>query len=349
MFFALSCHQRCSPPRAAASRRRHSMQESRAGFTLMEMLVVISIIGMLMSLLLPAVQQARESGRRTQCQNNLKQQALAMLHIQVATGCFPTGGWGAWWVGDPDRGTGPARPGGWIYCTLPYLERGDLRRLGQAQPLNEKKKALAIVLSNPLRVFNCPTRRRAEAFPIANSYATTPLDSAKISASARSDYAANAGSQSRCEVNLWGGPQTLTEGDDSSFPWPDVSDHTGICYLRSQIEPAEIRDGLSQTYLLGEKYLDAADYTTGANHGDDWSMYSGYQDDICRCGFRPPTSDFTALTDTCHFGAAHPSVWNAAFCDGRVRSLSFDVDPTIHRLLANRADQKPIDDALLEQ
>jgi prepilin-type N-terminal cleavage/methylation domain-containing protein len=309
----------------------------RAAFTLLEMLVVISIIGMLTALLLPAVQQAREAGRRTQCQNNLKQQALAVLNIQSANGHFPTGGWGAWWIGDPDRSTGLAQPGGWIYCTLPYLERADLRRLGQAQPLDDKQKALALLLANPVRVFNCPTRRRAEIYPIAQAYATTPLDSATVAACPRSDYAANAGDQSRCEVYLWGGPRSLADGDDPKFPWPDVSDHTGVCYLRSQIQPAEIRDGLSHTYLLGEKYLDAADHTTGLNHGDDWSMYTGYQDDICRCAYRPPTSDFVVVPDTCRFGSAHPDAWNVAFCDGRVRGLSLGIDPKVHRLLANPA------------
>jgi hypothetical protein len=118
--------------------------------------------------------------------------------------------------------------------------------------------------------------------------------------------------------------------------------------LRSQVKSAQIRDGLTQMYLIGEKWLDAADYATGANHGDDWSMYTGYQDDICRCGYRPPVSDFSP-GDTCRFGSAHPGIWNAAFCDGRVRSLSLDIDPNVHRLLANRADQKPIDDAALAQ
>ena len=222
-----------------------------------------------------------------------------------------------------------------------------MRRLGQGQPLADKQQALAHLVPNAMNVFNCPTRRRAEAYPIFYAYAATPLESAKVGASARSDYAANAGDQSRCEVYLWGGPKSLAEGDDPKFPWPDVSVHTGVCYLRSQVQAAEVRDGLSQTYLLGEKYLGAADYTTGASHGDDWSMYTGYQHDICRCGYRPPTPDSTAVSDTCRFGGAHPTVWNAAFCDGRVRGLSFELDPKVHRLLANRADQQPIDDSLL--
>ena len=335
-------------PNAAQSLVSLTWRYSRVAFTLVEVLVVISIIGMLMSLLLPAVQQAREAGRRAQCQNNLKQQALAVLNIESATGRLPTGGWGAWWVGDPGRGTGQAQPGGWIYCALPYLERRDLRELGRGQPLAEKQKALALLVPNAVGLFNCPTRRRAEAYPVP-IYATAPLESAPISAAARSDYAANAGDQSRCEVYLWGGPLTLAEGDDPAFPWPDVSDHTGICFLRSQVQPGEIRDGLSQTYLLGEKNLSNGDYTTGANHGDDWSMYTGYQDDICRCGNRPPARDSDAVSDTCRFGSAHPGVWNAAFCDGRVRSLSFDIDPRVHRLLANRADQELINEALFAQ
>lgn len=318
----------------------------RRGFTLIEMLVAISIVGMLMSLLLPAVQQAREAGRRTQCQNNLRQQSIAILNIQSATGCFPTAGWGPWWIGDPDRGTGLQQPGGWVYCTLPYLERTDLRHFGEGQPLLYKQKSLALLMGMPINAFNCPTRRRAEPYPISRPYATQPYNAAAAGSAARADYAANAGDQSRCEVLNWGGPRSLKEGDDPRFPWPDVSDHTGVSYLRSQIPPAAIRDGLSRTYLLGEKWLDAADYATGASHGDDWSMYTGYQDDICRCGYRPPISDFS-FGDTCRFGSAHPAIWNAAFCDGRVRGLSFDIEPRVHRLLANRADQQPIDDGLL--
>lgn len=317
------------------------------GFTLIEILVAISIVGMLMALLLPAVQQAREAGRRTQCVNNLKQQSLAIQNIETVMGSIPTAGWGAWWIGDPDRGNGVPQPGGWVYCTLPYLERTDLRRLGQGQQQSDKEKSLAMLVTSPMTVFNCPTRRRAEAYPVSQPYALQPLDSAAVMAAARTDYAANAGDQSRCEVVQWGGPLSLAEGDDPKFPWPDVSDHTGTCYLRSQIQPAQIVDGLSQTYLLGEKYLDAGDYTTGANHGDDWSMYTGYQDDICRCGYRPPLPD-SSPGDTCRFGSAHPTVWNVAFCDGRVRSLSFEIEPKVHRLLANRADHRPIDDASLE-
>jgi prepilin-type N-terminal cleavage/methylation domain-containing protein len=82
----------------------------RRAVTLMELLVVISIIGMLMALLLPAVQASRESARRTVCQNNLKEIGLANLNHESALARFPTGGWGFAWMGDPDRGTGKSQP-----------------------------------------------------------------------------------------------------------------------------------------------------------------------------------------------------------------------------------------------
>src|SRR5271165_3556364 len=98
-------------------------RQERSGFTLVELLVVIAIIGILIALLLPAVQAARESGRRVQCSNNLKQLGLGVLQHVDTCGRFPSDGWGWGWVGDPDHGNRMGQPGGWIYNTLPFIEQ----------------------------------------------------------------------------------------------------------------------------------------------------------------------------------------------------------------------------------
>ena len=79
------------------------MKRNNTGFTLVELLVVIAIIAMLVTLLLPAVQSAREAARRSQCMNNLKQIGLGLLNHESAQGHFPSSGWGWRWQGEPDR------------------------------------------------------------------------------------------------------------------------------------------------------------------------------------------------------------------------------------------------------
>ena len=100
------------------------------GFTLVELLVVITIIGILIALLLPAVQAAREAARKMQCQNHLKQLALGCLAHESATHRFPTNGWGWGWTGDADRGDDWRQPGCWLFNILPYIEQQPLHDLG---------------------------------------------------------------------------------------------------------------------------------------------------------------------------------------------------------------------------
>ena len=134
------------------------------GFTLVELLVVITIIGILIALLLPAVQAAREAARRMQCQNHLKQLALGCLNHESATGRFPTDGWGYAWTGDADRGTDWRQPGGWLYNILPFIEQQPLHDLGIGNDPNKPALNLQRV-ATPLDTLYCPSRRPAAVYP----------------------------------------------------------------------------------------------------------------------------------------------------------------------------------------
>ena len=150
---------------AAQGTSRRKRDRGRRGFTLVEMLVVIAIIGVLVALLLPAVQMARESARRTQCQNNLKQIGIAFHTHHDSQGFLPSGGWGWFWVGDPDAGYGPKQPGGWVYNILPFIEQDSVHSLGTGETGRRRKPPSAKFSQTPLKSLNCPTRRFAGLFP----------------------------------------------------------------------------------------------------------------------------------------------------------------------------------------
>ena len=96
---------------------------------------MITIIGILIALLLPAVQAAREAARQLQCKNNLKQLSLGCLNHESLFKRFPTGGWGFAWTGDADQGTDRRQPGGWIYNVLPFIEQPAMHDLGAGHVL----------------------------------------------------------------------------------------------------------------------------------------------------------------------------------------------------------------------
>ncbi len=155
--------------------QRTNSNVRKTGFTLVELLVVIAIIGILIALLLPAVQSAREAGRVLQCKNNLKQIGLASLNHLATQKHFPNGGWGWSWVGDADRGYGLNQPGGWTYNLLGFIEGGSIRNMGRGMSTSDKYDAQAQMQGIVLPNFNCPSRRGITTVSLA---ATTVYNAA---------------------------------------------------------------------------------------------------------------------------------------------------------------------------
>jgi prepilin-type N-terminal cleavage/methylation domain-containing protein len=304
----------------------------RRAFTLIELLVVLSIIAVLIGLLLPAVQAAREAAARAQCGNNLHNLSMGCLNHAVTTGQLPTGGWGWSWNGDPERGVNHRQPGGWAFNVLPYVEQDNLHNLGAGRPPAGKRAAVADRLGRPLALFNCPSRRTGGPYP--NSWGTTTFDADRVGQLARGDYAANAGDQPIDE--FYPGPTSLAEGDDPNYPWPPTDGLTGLIFQRSEIALTDIPHGTSNTYLLGEKYLNPDHYKTGSDAADNENMYAGFDNDNSRCTYLPPQHDRPGYTDTFSFGGAHRGVVLMSFCDGSVQAVSFGVDPKVHRLAGSR-------------
>ncbi|MCA9102973.1 MAG: DUF1559 domain-containing protein [Planctomycetales bacterium] len=331
----------------------------RRGFTLVELLVVIAIIGILIALLLPAVQAAREAARRSQCTNQLKQMGIAWHLHHDAHRFLPGGGWGASWAQDPDRGAGKPQPGGWIYQQLPFIEQQALHDLGKGLTGTAKMAAVAQAIETPVPVMNCPSRRSATVYP--NTTGHIHIGANKTAFLNLTDYVANAGDSWQIEP-FTPSPTTLAQGDDPTFGWGTNSGKkgdpieeyykhfmNGVCWEHSAVEMRQISDGTSNTFMVGEKYLDPNFYRTGAGHSDDWSMFSGHQDDNHRqtghpnYNYFPPKQDRPGLADDSCFGSAHPGGFNMVYCDGSVKSLPFSIDLESFRRQATRAEGLPAD------
>jgi prepilin-type N-terminal cleavage/methylation domain-containing protein/prepilin-type processing-associated H-X9-DG protein len=330
---------------------------SRA-FTLVELLVVIAIIGILVSLLLPAIQAAREVARRAQCTNNLKQIGLGFMNHESTHRFFPCAGWNAWYLGDPLLGAGREQPGGWVYQILPFIEeqaiydltddgdRLNVTTLQQQRSLDLQKSAIP--------VFNCPSRRPAQALTYNATSSWDPKNGMHPQTVARTDYAANSG-DGQYGMKFW-----VKENHDwenkiawlifdyknlAAHQWPPFDGQTGINYLGAEISVKHIIDGLSKTYMVGEKYLPADKYDadgsdTSGDPGDNISMYQGFDWDVNRWtdSNDPPLQDRAGQESYGSFGSAHPGGFNMVYCDGSVQTVSYDIDPEVHRRQGNRLD-----------
>jgi prepilin-type N-terminal cleavage/methylation domain-containing protein len=279
------------------------------GFTLVELLVVISIIGVLIALLLPAVQAAREASRRTQCTNHLKQIGLAFQNHHSTHGYFPTGGWN--WDDAPtyvnDRPlTGPDQKAGWGFQILPYAEA---QNVWQAGPV--------VAIGTPISFFFCPTRRSPQVVDHIDNY-DPPINGGSI-AHALCDYAA-----SNRELN-------------------------GVVQRYEPVNLSQVTDGTSHTLLAADKRLNLAflgewqdddneGYTSGWNEDTIRSAKKSPSPDL----YGDDDADGEKL-----FGSSHPGTINAALVDGSVRSISMDVDKDTFRRLGDIAGGEQLDETQL--
>ena len=212
---------------------------TRQGFTLVELLVVITIIGILISLLLPAVQEARESARRAQCQNNIKQLGLACLQYHTAQQMFPPSI--TLFTGETNPATTIKWGKNWVIIILPYLEQTALyNSFNFAYPISDPTNAGPRSVSIPIML--CPSDRN-------NGRNYQPFNSAEGTNWARGNYGANGAVQqigaigNSTDVNDFTGIQ--------SHGWSLIYQR-GVMGSNVAVSLDEIKDGASNTIMLGE-------------------------------------------------------------------------------------------------
>jgi prepilin-type N-terminal cleavage/methylation domain-containing protein/prepilin-type processing-associated H-X9-DG protein len=330
--------------RRRAGRKSPQPCRRTGAFTLVELLVVIAIIGVLVALLLPAVQAAREAARRAQCKNNLRQIALGFLLHEDSQGFLPQGGWGYMWMSHPDRGFGLDQPGGWGYNILPYIEEAALHDLGKGLPQAQQNVTQSELHGTPIETYHCPSRRPAVPYPVSVSisFVRQPFISGPVQFGARNDYAANGGEQ--LGVGFAAGPGSLQEGD-TNYRWGEVEQATGVIANHVTYGIGQLTDGTTKIYMIGEKYLSPDEYDSGSSLGDDQSVYSGDERDVVRfTAGLIPFQDRPGILDTWNFGSAHSSGLHMAMCDGSVQTIAYGISAVAHRLLSNRSDGETIPD-----
>ncbi len=324
---------------AAVSRPNGFSPPVRRAFTLVELLVVIAIIGTLIGLLLPAVQAARESGRRAQCANNLHQIGLAFGAHMEATGAFANGGYGYTVPRTLVNGSPAAfdkQQWSWGYQILPYTDNAALWN-----NLNDQ-----VVAGTAIPLYFCPSRRR----PVSLSGGI--WDANNGIPRGMTDYAGNAGSGDNADTS-----GVLGNGlADGVVVQMQPSSGT---VANLAITEAKITDGMSNTLLVGEKRMNIAFCMTQCQPDDNDGYVGGYQDDVVRfCTLNdvppstpiPPQQDFSGpllakgaslIPFDYQFGSSHPSVTQFVCCDGHVVGVHFNVDQNVFVAACRRNDGVP--------
>ena len=315
------------------------LKNKRHGFTLVELLVVIAIIGILIAMLLPAVQAAREAARRLQCQNNIKQIGLAMHSYESALGGFPPAAITQFENANSQRDIeGEAAFGqhgtSWLLQILPYLELGSLY---DRWDFTKNVVGNMEVARQDITAFYCPSRRskvRSEDIP---HQMFQDWDAGG------NDYGGCAGCGNAFADDAGGSPHeqpcihTVTNMDNYGYI-PTVvgaasgTSGMGIFYPNKSVKISEITDGTSNTMMTGEvQRLDGSQSfqfsTCTATTHDGWAvggvstLFDLQYGEINNGHFESP-------------GSEHPGLAQFGMADGSVRSISENVDQWTLRHLA---------------
>ncbi|MFO0890736.1 MAG: DUF1559 domain-containing protein [Isosphaeraceae bacterium] len=301
---------------------------SRRAFTLIELLVVIAIIGVLVALLLPAVQSAREAARRASCTNNLKQIGLAMHNYHSALDAFPPGYVSRTSDGKPQSPeTGP----GWGWGTM-ILEQLEQRALFAAANFSLPIAATGslTVRTGRLAVYLCPSASGGPEglvlYPDGDPGGGRPI----VADLSPAHYVGSAGQYD---------------------PGNSAANNNGLFYRNSSIGQRDIRDGLSQTLMVGERSPNVAEATwVGAIPGiglctnPRWPIRDCEPANVMVLAHTGPSPD-QAWVDVPNYKGAgaddfwslHPGGANFLFSDGSVRFIKETVDPRIFSFLSTRA------------
>ncbi|MGC4004244.1 MAG: DUF1559 domain-containing protein [Pirellulales bacterium] len=252
--------------------------------------------------------------------------------------------------GDPDRAFNRRQPGGWGYNILPFIEETTLHDLGKSGDPKTytaaKKTASKQRAVTPISLYYCPTRGRG---PLVanNAGGMINVDLSGLTELAKTDYAACGGSISPsliADLPDGGGEGNLAKSNsqiDTQLAKAAATD--GVCNTGSEIKASLIKDGLSKTYLVGEKYL-ALQRGSETTFGDDNQTWdTAYDWDTYRWTSGAPYFDqiVDSAVNSTQFGSSHLGGFGMACCDGTVRMIPYEIDNTIHRLLGGRKDGGP--------
>ncbi|HTQ38079.1 MAG TPA: DUF1559 domain-containing protein [Pirellulales bacterium] len=288
------------------------MRHAYRGFTLVELLVVIAIIGILIALLLPAVQAAREAARRSECQNNLKQMGLAVQSHLDARKLFPLG-----------RNQYDQYSVSWAYYLLPYMEENAMYT-AYNNGVRDDDAANTQTMRTPLPVYACPSRRSAAADRNFDNNDAAPL---VLHAATLGDYAANAGYVYNTGMT--------TAKDTTGAVYIQFGNYNaaqaGPIFSGSRIAVRHVTDGLSKTFAIGERYIPPVPPGTAAGMEDysqgDTAFISGDQPRTIFAGTQAGLSTGPTDTNSAKFGSSHVGIVHFLFLDGHVSPIDDTIDP----------------------